>query len=121
MGFVNETMTRHHYFAVCFQSKVIGFLSVHPYRNGCELGYAFYSDYHGFGYASEALTTLLHYLKVNGCSACYVRIGLKNEPSVTLLSRNGFQCIDTENISLYTDENNHPFYFTGGIFANKLK
>lgn len=118
---VNDTMTRHHYFAVCLQSKVIGFFSVHPYRNGCELGYAFHSDYHGVGYASEVLTTLLQYLTDNGCLACYVRTGLKNEPSVALLNRNGFNCIDTEKISFYTDENNHPIVFTGGIFCKNLK
>lgn len=118
--YINNKTKFHHYLAVCNKVKVIGFFSIHPYQNGCELGYAFHSAYHHLGFASEALTTLLQFLKDNGCLVCYVRTGLKNIPSVNLLRRNSFTCIDTEPISFYKDDDDNPIYFTGGIFKKEL-
>lgn len=117
---VNHVMKNHHYLAVCYYDNLIGFFSVHPYRESYEIGYCFHSDYHGHGYASEALECLTNYLKTWNASSMYIRTGLNNIPSVNLVMRNGFKCIEEEQISFYNDAFGNPIYFVGGVFYKAL-
>ena len=117
-----EWEKRGYYYAVCLDGKMIGYIRFKNTADGeFEAGYSFHSDYHGHGYAKEAMLALLDYYTENfGAKVFTAGTGLKNTPSVRFLKSCGFELTGTEKVSFYKDENGEDIYFDGGIFTKKV-
>ena len=108
--------TKHMFFAVCLQGRMIGYIAFNRRENGHEIGYCFHSDAHGKGYAKESHLALFEYLRGIGITRFLVRTAMENAPSIRLLASLGFHRTGTETVSFYKDENGADLCFEGGIF-----
>ena len=113
--------TAHMFFAVCLHDAVIGYISCNQRDDGHEIGYSFHPAYHGKGYAKEALSTLLSYLRSRGFTHFTAGTALNNTPSVRLLTALGFRLVGTEQVSFYKDAKGQDIVFEGGIFELVLE
>lgn len=113
--------TDHMFFAVCLHDIVIGYIAFNKRKNGYEVGYCFHSTYFGNGYAKESHLALFNYLQTLGITRLTAGTAIKNIPSVELLKSLGFQQIDKEKVSFYSDTNGNAIVFDGGIFELTLK
>lgn len=112
--------TEHIFFAVCLESRVIGYFAFNQRETGHEVGYSFHPAYHGKGYAKEALSAILGHLHRQGFTQFSAGCALNNTPSMRLLESLGFRLIGTEQVSFYQDEHGEDIVFEGGIFALEL-
>lgn len=112
--------TKHMFFAVCLETKIIGYIDFHHTGDGYDCGYCFHSDYYGKGYAKESFQALLNYLTTLGIKRFTVGTAIENLPSVRLLISLGFQQIGLEQISFYKDSEGKDIVFDGGIFELKI-
>jgi RimJ/RimL family protein N-acetyltransferase len=111
------------FLATCLKStgKLIGFIGLNENDNEtCKaygLGYGFNFDYHGKGYATEACRAILNYAFCE-MNADLVNSGTaaKNEPSVRLLKRLGFEKVGEHTTSFRTDDQGEPIEFLGYSF-----
>lgn len=108
--------TEHMFFAVCLEEEVIGYVAFNQREVGHEIGYSFHPDYHGKGYAREALAALLAHLRERGFTCFSAGTALNNTPSVKLLTGLGFRLTGTEQVSFYKDADGQDIVFDGGIF-----
>ena len=116
----NTKGTDHLFFAVCLADTMIGYVACNARENGHEIGYSFHPDYHGQGYATEALTAILAHLHDLGLTRFSAGSAIKNIPSVRLLTNLGFRLTGTEKVSFYKDANGQDIIFEGGIFELNL-
>ena len=107
---------KNHYFAVCCDKAVIGYVAIHRREIGFEIGYGFHSDHQGKGYAKESISALLHFLKDQGVSRIMAQTALKNTPSVKLLLSLGFIQTGTKTVSFFQDTEGNDIVFEDGIF-----
>lgn len=100
--------------------EVFAYVCVHDDGDSHDVGYCFRSDYHGKGYAREAVGALIKYYADNfGVKTFTAGTAIDNEPSVRLLTRLGFELVSTEANSFFEGRT-----FVGGNFvldASKLK
>lgn len=108
--------TEHMFFAVCLQSRVIGYIAFNQREDAHEIGYCFHSDAHGKGYAAESHLALFQYLSSLGLERFIARTALQNTPSMALLRTLGFQQTGREDVSFYQDDQGGDIVFKGGIF-----
>ena len=110
----------HIFLAVCLKNRVIGYFSLNERGEGYELGYCFYSDFHGKGYARESLRAVLRFLRDLGVPFVEAGTALRNTPSLRLLRSLGFELRGTEKVSFYQDAEGKDIFFDGGIFVRRL-
>ena len=108
--------TEHMFFAICLGEIVIGYIAFNIRDNGHEIGYCFHSAYHGKGYAKESMLALFDYLRTLCITKFSAGTGLKNTPSVKLLTSLGFKLVEQEMVSFYKDADGNDIVFDGGIF-----
>lgn len=86
-------------FAVRLQDKMIGELVLYNPKEDCsvEIGFRFFKEYHGKGYAVESAKALIEYAqKVLGAKKIKGRCFKENAPSKALFLRLGFKvCEET--------------------------
>lgn len=112
------------FLAVCLKdtSRFIGFVALNPEEgeDGREynIGYVFDSNYHGYGYATEACNVilrrafdLLQALRVVTATAAV------NRNSCRLLERLGFRKTGEKMSSFKTAEDGKPIEFLGNMYA----
>ena len=107
---------KHLFWVVCLNDEVIGFFAFHDRVDSYEIGYGFHPNSHNNGYATESLLALVDLMKKFKVSTLTAGTALKNTPSVKLLTKAGFELVETERISFYQDENGNDIFFDGGIF-----
>lgn len=80
-------------FAVRLQGQMIGELVLYnPTENSVEIGFRFFKEYHGKGYAVESATALIDYAKNSlGAKTVKGRCFKQNAPSKALFLRLGFE------------------------------
>ena len=79
-------------FAVKSDGKMIGELVLYNFDffGGAEIGFRFFKDYQGKGYAIESSSSLIKYAAENcGLKTLYSRCFIKNEPSFKLIKKLG--------------------------------
>ncbi|MDQ0361754.1 GNAT family N-acetyltransferase [Breznakia pachnodae] len=92
-----------------------------------ELGYVFNSKYQHKGYASEAVTRLLHYVfEEQDAHRVSAHCNVKNKASWKLLERIGFRREGhfLQNVYFFTDEENQPLWqdtYEYGCLYNDFK
>ncbi len=117
----------HRFFAVCLEGRMIGYFAFNripaedaEWAGFLETGYCFLSEFHGKGYAREALEALLQLLKDRGEKKIVAGTALKNLPSCRLLDALGFRLTGTELLAFHEDEEGRPLMFFGGRFERDL-
>lgn len=101
---------------------VIGYVCLWSEGETLELGYCFHSDHHGKGYAFEAITALIeHVCAEKEVSSILCGTALDNAPSMRLISRLGFELIETGFTSFYQDEDGNDIFFPSGRFQKNLQ
>ena len=111
----------HMFFATCLKGETIGFTSINIVApSEYEIGYGYTSKSQGHGFAKEALTAILEYMKELGATKIHAGTALKNIPSVALLKSLGFELTSTEQISFFKDDAGNNIYFEGGNFTRNL-
>ena len=108
--------SKHHYYVICCNKVIIGYVALHRREDIFEIGYCFHSDYQGKGYAKESISALLDYMKGLGASRIMAQTALKNIPSVKLLLALGFIQTNTKKVSFYQDEKGKDIVFDDGVF-----
>ena len=108
--------TEHMFFAICLDETVIGYIAFNIRENMHEIGYCFHSAYHGKGCAKESMLALFEYLRTLSITNFSAGTGLKNTPSVKLLTSLGFKLVAQEKVSFYKDADGNDIVFDGGIF-----
>ena len=84
------------------EEEVFAYICIHDDGPSHDVGYCFRSDYHGKGYATEALTALLRfYAEHYDVKKFTAGTGMENAPSVNLLTRLGFELVSTEPNSFF--------------------
>jgi len=106
---------------VCLGERVIGYVAFNIRENSHEIGYSFHSDFHGKGYAKEALRALFEHLRGLGIRRFSAGTAINNYPSVNLLKSLGFEQVGTEKVSFYKDSDGNDIVFDGGIFELELE
>ena len=106
----------HMFFAICLKEEMIGYIAFNVRASGYEIGYCFHSSAHGRGYAREAHTALLDYLKGLGITHFSAGTAINNHPSVKLLTALGFRQTGSEKVSFYKSADGSDIFFDGGIF-----
>lgn len=113
----NERM----FFATCLNGEMIGFTSMNVVEpTEYEIGYGYINKSQGQGYAKEALTAILDYMKELGATKIHAGTAINNIPSVALLTNLGFDLIGTEQISFFKDDEGKDIVFEGGNFVKIL-
>ena len=110
----------HHYFVVCCDKTVMGYVALHRRKYGFEIGYGFHSGYQGKGYAKESVSAILDFMKAQGIARIVAQTALKNMPSIKLLLSLGFKQIGTKKISFYKDAEGKNIVFDDGIFELQI-
>ncbi len=110
----------HRFFAVCFEDRFIGYISLNRREYGYELGYCFDPAFHGRGFAGESIRAALGSLSEEGSALVTAGTALDNGPSVRLLLALGFELTGTERVSFYKDAEGNDIFFDGGIFSLRL-
>lgn len=111
----------HMFFATCLNGEMIGFTSVNIVApSEYEIGYGYTSKAQGFGYAKEALTAVLDYMKKLGAIKIHAGTAIKNVPSVALLTSLDFELTSTEQVSFFKDDAGNDIVFEGGNFVKNL-
>lgn len=113
------------YLAVCLKSTgaFIGFISLNRSdKEGCveyDLGYRFYADYHGQGYATEGCRAVLdHAFDDLGAERVTSGTAAANEPSCRLLHRLGLRVIAESRGNAFRNEpGGQPIESIGYLFA----
>ena len=82
--------------------EVFAYICVHDDGPSHDVGYCFRSDFHGKGYASEAVGAIIRFYNEHyGVKKFTAGTAIANEPSVKLLTRLGFKLISTEPNSFF--------------------
>lgn len=111
----------HMFFATCLNGEMIGFTSMNIVEpTEYEIGYGYINKSQGQGYAKEALTAILNYMKELGATKIHAGTAINNIPSVALLTNLGFDLIGTEQISFFKDDEGKDIVFEGGNFVKIL-
>lgn len=111
----------HMFFAICLNGEMIGFTSMNVVASAeYEIGYGYINKFHGKGYAKEALTAVVEYMKEIGATKIHAGTAINNIPSVALLKSLGFELTDTEQVSFFKDNAGNDIVFEGGNFVKKL-
>lgn len=111
----------HMFFATCLNGETIGFTSMNIVApSEYEIGYGYTSKSQGHGFAKEALTAILDYMKALCATKIHAGTALKNTPSVALLKSLDFELTSTEQISFFKDDAGNDIYFEGGNFTKNL-
>lgn len=110
----------HMFFATCLNGKMIGFTSMNVVVSAeYEIGYGYINKSQGKGYAKEALSAVLEYMKEIGATKIHAGTAIENIPSVELLKSLGFELTGTEQISFFKDDAGNDIIFEGGNFVKK--
>jgi [ribosomal protein S5]-alanine N-acetyltransferase len=70
--------------------RLVGDLYIRREEADCHIGYTVAPAYVGQGYATEATTGLLHWLRRQGCLRALASVASDNEASLRVLQRLGF-------------------------------
>lgn len=114
---VQGTLYRFYVYEKTKPDRIIGTVSFHHitrgFSNSCEIGYKFSSEIHHQGYATEALTKVLHVifdeLQLHRVQAWVLP---DNKPSIRLLERVGFvfEGISRDYLYLHGTWQSHALY-----------
>jgi RimJ/RimL family protein N-acetyltransferase len=112
------------FLAVCLKdtSQLIGFVGLNPEDVGSHrafnIGYVFNSNFHGYGYATEACKAVLgHAFDQLHADSVVTGTAALNQPSCRLLERLGFQKSGEETASFRSTEDGKPIEFLGYRFT----
>jgi RimJ/RimL family protein N-acetyltransferase len=103
----------HFELGIYFNCRLIGFLNdVEMCKSTIELGYVIHPDFHGLGFATEALNAVIDYLFNRGYQEIYAGAFENNIASMKVMKKCGMvQIPKTEDI-LYHNVNHHCLYFS---------
>lgn len=110
------------YYSVCLADGVmIGYARLALLQGEAELGYCFHSEYHGRGYAFEACSALMEYIRTEEEVFSFAAgTALDNTPSCRLLARLGFELVETAEVSFHKDADGRDIPFEAGLFVRVL-
>lgn len=94
----------------------VGSFSVFPERDIYDIGYCIHKDHWRQGYASEALTVMLDWMRARGAKAVTAEVAAENTASNALLQKFGFEAERRTSFEKY----NMDVRFDSFIYSKEL-